>query len=186
MWRMSPPQGTSVSEYHCTSQPCRDPRSFPHHSGGGTASVTQGSLEGWALESHDPVLQASSHWYIPPNKTLYSTVHIQESQSCVHDTFENLRNLFRDSTSTYNYHTINTHIAGFCPICLLAVRSDATTASTGQLDSQLLEYLWVDSVHLFSHLWVTLLPAPPNAGLWHHLDSLRICLFLSVLWWTKT
>lgn len=104
------------------------------------------SLGGWALEIHSPVLQASSHWYMPPNKTLYNTFNIQESQSCVNDTFGHLRKRFRDSTGTYNYYTIkqvSTHIAGFCPICLLAVMSDATTASTWQLDSQLLEHLWV-------------------------------------------
>lgn len=63
--------------------------------------------------------------------------------------------------------------------------SDATTASTWQLNSQLLEHLRVASVHFFSLLWVTLLPAPPHTGLWHHFDSLCICLFLSGLWWTK-
>lgn len=38
---------------------------------------------------------------------------------------------------------------------------------------------------LFSLLWVTPLPTPPITGLWHHFHSLCICLFLSVLWWTK-
>lgn len=97
-----------------------------------------------------------------------------------------LRKLFRESTGIYNYYTIkqvSTH-TDFCPICLLAVMSDATTASTWQLNSQLLVHLWVASVH-FSLLWVTPLPTPPITGLWHHFYSLCICLFLSVLWWTK-
>lgn len=62
--------------------------SSPHHLGDGTASTRQGSVSGRALEIHNPVLQVSSHWNMPPSRTLYNTLNIQESQNCVDDTSE--------------------------------------------------------------------------------------------------
>lgn len=116
------------------------------------------------LEIHNPVLQASSYWYMPPNKTLYNTLNIPESQSCVDDTFKHLGNLL--GTDTYNYYTIKTLIVGgFCPICLLAVISDSTTASTRQLDSySSSNYGWDQSTFSLS-FGSSYYLLPPDTGL---------------------
>lgn len=46
--------------------------------------------------------------------------NIQEPQSRVEDTSEQLRKLFQDSTGTYNYYITETlRAGGFCPVHLL-------------------------------------------------------------------
>lgn len=90
---------------------------------------------------------------MPPSKTLYNTLSIQESQSWVDDTSEHLRKSLRGSTGTYNDYTIKTLRAeGFCPICLLAVMSHPTTVSTRQQAPQLLSstYEWPRSTFSLS------------------------------------
>jgi len=90
----SPSGHDSLPPCQASSSQPRSFLSFPHHLGDGTASTRQGSVNGWALETHNPVLQVSSHWNMPPSRTLYNTLNIQESQNCVDDTSEHWRNYF--------------------------------------------------------------------------------------------
>lgn len=114
-----------------------------------------------------PVLSPSEWWWSGLNNTgkfrwmsLLTLVYTSQQNTLQHILYPgttklcewyiwHLRKLFRESTGIYNYYTIkqaSTH-TDFCSICLLAVMADATTASTWQLNSQLLEHLWVSLVH---------------------------------------
>lgn len=103
-----------------------------HHIGGGIATAKWALQMGESLGIHNPVSLASSHLYIPPKKTPYNTLNSQESPSCMDDTSQHLRKLFRHSTVTHNHYTTKTLLTGgFCPACLLAVTSVPTTVPYG-------------------------------------------------------